>query len=434
MSIASLRQRYLSGDTDPVAELEAALARSNANAGHNTYLAQDADWSRNEARALRREDIATQPLWGVPVSLKDCFDLTGFPTSCGSSFYRTHNGVASADSYIAQRLRSAGAVITGKTHLHQLAYGITGENADFGDCTQPNAPARLTGGSSSGAAASVQEGSALAAIGTDTGGSVRVPAALCGLAGFRSSITLNTANDAELWRGGHHLAPTFDTLGFLYSDLADGPLLAHALLQLPPAPPPDLASLRIGLPDAAFLYDCEPEVQNTYFAAQERFKQQKMQLTTFDFALWNDAFSILAPVQASEAAALHTGHFPHFEQAIADRLAWGASISAAELATHRLHLAAFRAATNALFQRFDYLLLPCAPMSALLAGADQTETRARILRYTAPVSLCGLPAVTLPGLSPTGTPSGGVQLVAPLNRDAQLLALSAATLTMTSPC
>jgi aspartyl-tRNA(Asn)/glutamyl-tRNA(Gln) amidotransferase subunit A len=433
MSIASLRARYLSGETDPVTELEAALARSNANARRNTYLAQDADWSRNEARALRRENLATQTLWGIPVSLKDCFDLTGFPTSCGSSFYRTRNGIATEDSHIAQRLRLAGAVITGKTHLHQLAYGITGENADFGDCTQPNEPARLTGGSSSGAAASVQEGSALAAIGTDTGGSVRVPAALCGLAGFRSSITLNTANNAFLWRGGHHLAPTFDTLGFLYSDLADGPLLAHALLQLPPAPPPDLASLRIGLPDAAFLHDCEPEVQNNYFAAQERFKRQKMRLATFSSALWSDALSILAPVQASEAAALHTGHFHHFEPAIAERLAWGASISAAELATHWQSLATFRAATTALFQQFDYLLLPCAPMSALLTGADHTETRARILRYTAPVSLCGLPTVTLPGLSPSGDPSGGLQLVAPLNHDAQLLALSAANLTMHSP-
>jgi aspartyl-tRNA(Asn)/glutamyl-tRNA(Gln) amidotransferase subunit A len=84
---------------------------------------------------------------------------------------------------VAARLRAAGAVIVGKTHLHQLAYGITGENKDFGDCVQPRNAEWLTGGSSSGAAASVQEGSAMAAIGTDTGGSVRVPAALCGLAG-----------------------------------------------------------------------------------------------------------------------------------------------------------------------------------------------------------------------------------------------------------
>jgi aspartyl-tRNA(Asn)/glutamyl-tRNA(Gln) amidotransferase subunit A len=425
MSIASLRQRYLSGDTDPLTELEAALAHSNANSGHNTYLAQDAEWSRNEARALRHEDIAQQPLWGIPISLKDCFDLTGFATSCGSSFYRTHNGIASADSYIAQRLRSAGAIITGKTHLHQLAYGITGENANFGDCVQPSAPTHLTGGSSSGAAASVQEGSALAAIGTDTGGSVRVPAALCGLAGFRSSINLNTANNNAFWRGGHHLAPTFDTLGFLYGDLADGPVLAQALFDIPIAPTPNLVNLRIGVPSADFFHDAEPDVLATLRSYRSTLAGLGATISTFDATLWAEAFSILAPIQASEAAAIHTGHFEDFEPSIADRLAWGASLTDAELVTHHRRLANFRAATSALFQQFDYLLVPCAPMSALIAGDDQTETRTRILRYTAPVSLCGLPAVTLPGISPIGVPAGGIQLIAPLNHDAQLLALSA---------
>jgi aspartyl-tRNA(Asn)/glutamyl-tRNA(Gln) amidotransferase subunit A len=423
--IASLRARYLSGATDPLTELEAALARSNANAGRNTYLVQDAEWSRNEARKLRREDLPSQPLWGIPISLKDCFDLTGFPTSCGSAFYREHNGIATQDSFIAQRLRSAGAIITGKTHLHQLAYGITGENAEFGDCTQPNAFAHLTGGSSSGAAASVQEGSALAAIGTDTGGSVRVPAALCGLAGFRSSIALNTADDAAFWHGGHHLAPTFDTLGFLYASLADGPTLAHALLNIPLAPASKIATLRIGVPSADFFHDTEPDVLATFNTWQSHLTSLGAAITPFDATIWSEAFGILAPIQAAEAAALHRGHFHHFEPTIADRLAWGASISADELTTQRQRLATFRAATTALWEQFDYLLLPCAPMSALLAGTDQTDTRTRILRYTAPVSLCGLPTVTLPGFSPSGQPAGGLQLLAPINHDAQLLALSA---------
>jgi len=417
--IAALRACYLDGSTTPLAELDAALARANSNAGHNVYLAQDAEWSRAEARALRREDLPQQPLWGIPVSLKDCFDLAGFATSCGSSFYKREHGIADADSAVAARLRAAGAVITGKTHLHQLAYGITGQNRDFGDCVQPRDPAQLTGGSSSGAAASVQEGSALAAIGTDTGGSVRVPAALCGLSGYRSSITLNTP---DLWRGGAHLAPSFDTLGWLYRDLADGPLLAHALLGLPLAPPPGLAALRIGLPDAAFLHDCEPDVQNAYFAVQEQLKQLSAQLTSFDSALWNGAIEIFAPIQASEAAALHRGHFQHFEPAIAERLAWGASIPAAELLALRQRLATFRQQTAQLFAHFDCLLLPCAPMSTLPAADDHSTTRLRILRYTAPISLCGLPVVTLRG--PSGY--GGLQLVANLNTDATLLALSAA--------
>jgi Asp-tRNA(Asn)/Glu-tRNA(Gln) amidotransferase A subunit family amidase len=419
-SIAEIRQRYLSGRTSPLAVLDAALDRANSNRSHNVYLAQDQEWSCNEAHRLRPEDIDTQPLWGIPVSLKDCFDLAGFATSCGSRFYRDHHGLATTDSTVAAKLRSAGAVITGKTHLHQLAYGITGENRDFGDCVQPRNAAHLTGGSSSGAAASVQEGSALAAIGTDTGGSIRVPAALCGLAGYRSSIALNTTH---VWQGGYHLASTFDTVGWLYRDLADGPLLGNALLDLPLATA-STDALRIGTPHSLFLQECAPDVLATLQLWQSRFQALGGSVANFDAGFWSEATSIYAPIVASEAAALHQGCFHHFEPAIAERLAWGASISSTELLGFRRQLADFRAATEALFRIFDYLLLPCAPTSSIAAGTDHAETRAHILRYTTPISLAGLPVVTLPMLR-AGCPAGGLQLVGPSGSDATLLALSA---------
>jgi Asp-tRNA(Asn)/Glu-tRNA(Gln) amidotransferase A subunit family amidase len=421
--IAALRPLYLSGAADPLTTLNTFLPHSSTNASHNTYLSQDPAWSRHEAASLKPADIATKPLYGIPVSLKDCFDLAGFPTSCGSSFYRDYNGIATLDSTIAARLRHAGAVITGKTHLHQLAYGITGENENYGDCLQPHHPSHLTGGSSSGAAASILEGSALAAIGTDTGGSIRVPAALCGLAGFRSSITRNTPPNDELWLGGAHLSPSFDTIGWLYRSLADGPTLGSALLNIPIAPTRNPANLRIGIPTASFLHDAEPTILASFDTLQAHLSSLGITLTTFDPTPWQDAFAILAPIQASEAAALHAGLFHHFEPAIAARLAWGASITPSELAAHHARLAAFRTSTYALFSHFDYLLLPAAPMVSLLAGADQTDTRTRILRYTAPISLAGLPTVTLPMLS-HGNPAGGFQLVAPLNADANLLTLS----------
>jgi aspartyl-tRNA(Asn)/glutamyl-tRNA(Gln) amidotransferase subunit A len=134
--------------------------------------------------------------------------------------------------------------------------------------------------------------------------------------------------------------------------------------------------------------------------------------------------SIYAPIQASEAAALHRGYFEHFEPAIAERLAWGASIAAAELSQLHQRLAEFRTATSALFEAFDYLLLPCAPMSSIVAGGDHSTTRSRILRYTTPISLAGLPVVTLPMLR-SGVPVGGLQLVGRMGSDAALLALSA---------
>jgi Asp-tRNA(Asn)/Glu-tRNA(Gln) amidotransferase A subunit family amidase len=420
-SIASVREMYRRGEVSPEVVLENALARANSNASHNVYLARDDEWSRNEMRRLRRDEIGVQPLWGVPVSLKDCFDLTSFATSCGSAFYRDHHGVAASDSWVAEKLRRAGAVITGKTHLHQLAYGITGENRDFGDCVQPRDPAMLTGGSSSGAAASVQEGSALAAIGTDTGGSIRVPAALCGVAGYRSSITLNTEHR---WRGGYHLAGSFDTLGWLYRDLRDGPVLGHALLDLPIAAAPAIDGLRIGAPDPSLLEDCEGDVLATLRSWGSRFQELDASVGSFDAPFWSEAMAIYAPIQSSEAAALHTRCFHHFEPVIAERLAWGASIPPQELAELHERLSKFRASTSALFESFDYLLFPCAPMASIAAGVDHAVTRPRILRYTTPISVAGLPVVVLP-MHRAGAPAGGIQLVGPMGSDAGLLALSA---------
>jgi aspartyl-tRNA(Asn)/glutamyl-tRNA(Gln) amidotransferase subunit A len=415
ISISALRQQYLRGEADPLEQLDLALARSNSNAGRNVYLEQDLDWSRREASKLRREEIAEKPLWGVPVSLKDCFELEGFRTSCGSRFYREEHGVAARDSAVAERLRAAGAVIVGKTHLHQLAYGITGENKDFGDCVQPRNAAWLTGGSSSGAAASVQEGSAMAAIGTDTGGSVRVPAALCGLAGYRSSIT----RQGGLWRGGAHLAGSFDTVGWLYRDLADGPMLARVLFAFPEVVAPSLAGLRVGVPSAEFLHDCEADVLETLRVRREAFEASGATVSEFDAKWWAPVFGFFAPIQASEAAGLHRGYFAEFDPTIAARLADGEAIDWEMAADYHFQLARFRARMSGLFERFDYLLLPCAPMSALSAGADHSETRVKILRYTTPMSAAGLPVVTLPGTA------GGLQLVGRLGGDAKLLALSA---------
>ncbi len=419
--IAEVRQRYCRSEISPEQVIEDALVQAPSNASRNVYLSQNQEWSRNEVRKLRREQIDAQPLWGIPVSLKDCFDLADFATSCGSAFYRDHHGIATSDSWVAEKLRRAGAAIMGKTHMHQLAYGITGENRDFGDCLQPNNAAVLTGGSSSGAAASVQEGSALAAIGTDTGGSIRTPAALCGIAGYRSSLTMNTE---DRWRGGYHLAGSFDTLGWLYRDLRDGPLLGQALFDLPLATAHAIDGLRIGTADSTLIEDCDDDVLATLEAWQSRLQDLGAKISSFDARFWPEAMEIYAPIQASEAAALHKGYFDHFEPTIAERLAWGASIAPVELAQFHHRLNEFKASTYAFFERFDYLLFPCAPMSSILAGADHTATRARILRYTTPLSLAGLPVVALP-MHRNGAPGGGIQLIGPMGSDAALLALSA---------
>ena len=382
---------------------------------------RDEAWSRHEAERLLRnsEALERQLLYGIPVSLKDCFDLEGYVTTSGSKFLGSSRTPAALDSAVASRLRSAGAVITGKTHLHQLAYGITGENLDFGNCLQPANQKLLTGGSSSGAAASVQEGSAMAAIGTDTGGSIRMPASLCGLAGYRSSVTMGAANGLDLWRGGDHLAPSFDTLGWLYRDLADGPLLGAALFGLPQAAAPGTLGLRVGLAVGPLLHDCEAEVLTALEDWAAALERQGARITRFDTAMWLDAMEIYAPLQASEAAALHPEPRDGFEPVIAERLRWGASLPPEELARLRTRLNSFREKSEQRLDGFDVLLMPCCPVAELRAGEDQSGSRLRILRYTTPVSLLGRPAVTLPG-------RGGPQLIGRLGADAELLAISAA--------
>src|SRR3984957_16547948 len=270
-SVQDLREQLAAGSVSPRSVAEQALARANSNASHNVYISLDADRVSSDAAELP-DRFASNPkplLYGLPISLKDCFDLKGFPTSCGSRYYAALNGIAAADSAVAMRLCSQGAVIVGKGHLHQLAYGITGENPDYGDCVQPRDPSRLTGGSSSGAAASVQEGSAVAAIGTDTGGSIRVPAALCGLAGYRAS--LDVAHAQGLWQGSVHLAQSFDTLGWIFRDLRDAPVLAEALFGMQ-VPEWTGQRVRIASVHAEFMRDCENGVRDVFRNWQDRLR------------------------------------------------------------------------------------------------------------------------------------------------------------------
>src|SRR5580700_9845434 len=285
--LQQLAEQLARGDITPRAAAEATLARANSNASRNVYIALDAEKVREQADTLPQRFAQTPkpPLYGVPISIKDCFDVAGFPTTLGSRFYAERNGTAREDSAVVARLRQQGAIIIGKTHMHPLAYGITGENPDYGDCVQPKNAQRLTGGSSSGAAASVQEQSALAAIGTDTGGSIRVPAALCGLAGYRASVEL--AQRSGLWRGGVHLAPTFDTLGWLFEDLRDAPLLAEALFALRALPETE-PRFRIGCVSDEFSYGCDAQVLAGFAEWKRKISESAASIIPADTGYWEE--------------------------------------------------------------------------------------------------------------------------------------------------
>ena len=425
--LAFLTNALSTGKLTPSDVASKTIQTANSNASRNTYLYFNPDSLRLQAEALTRSRpvaSTSKSLFGIPISLKDCFDFRETPTTCGSQYYAHHHAVAIADSSIARNLKRSGALITGKTHLHPLAYGITGQNPDYRDCLQPRDPSLLTGGSSSGAAASVQENSALAAIGTDTGGSIRVPAALCGLVGYRASHNLTSSSGCfpDGWNGGAHLAPSFDTLGFLLRDPRDAAPIAESIFNIPHGSAK--ANPAIGFISEAFLFDCEPEVLSAFEHWKDYLAGLGGRLALFHPDFWKDSMEIFAPIQAHEASILHRGTYDHFEASIRDRLIWGASLTEHILEPLRSRWQQFIASMDALFSRFDFLVLPAAPVSRLSASADLSNARSIILRYTTPFSLARVPALSLPG-ELIGAPLGtGIQIAAAPAADPSLLAFA----------
>ena len=408
-SITETRRKLLSKEIDPKTLTEIAKTRCNLSPGRNTYIATSDENIDQQLDELSTIDHAR--LAGIPISVKDCFDVAGYATSSGSRFYQERSGIRTANSAVARQIRSAGGIITGKTHLNQLAYGLTGENRDFGNCLQPAHPAWLTGGSSSGAAASVLEGSAMCAIGTDTGGSIRFPASLCGLCGFRASLGVGS------WEGGQHLAQSFDTIGFLFRHLEDALLLGETIFELPrPKTAPRFQ--RIGIVEGNFVRDAEAEVITGVAGWSQILEQRGFSLENFAPIDWEEALEVFRPLQAAEAAKIHSGNFDKFEPEIGARLEWGTSLTQNELEVLRERRDLFVQRMQELFSGYDFLLLPTAPITRLENGQDHRPARDRVLRYTTPASVAGLPCLALPNRV------GGTQLVAAHGADRELLRIA----------
>jgi Asp-tRNA(Asn)/Glu-tRNA(Gln) amidotransferase A subunit family amidase len=206
-------------------------------------------------------------------------------------------------------------------------------------------------------------------------------------------------------------------MGWLFRDLMDAPLLA---VPFAPAKIADARPFaRFAYLDDGFLKDCEPEVADGFHGVVDELRALGLEGNAIDPEWWEPAVEIFAPLQASEAARLHAGSFEQFEITIRDRLKWGAGLSAGEVAKLRQRHAEFRARMDELFAENELIVLPCAPVARLEAGADHSQTRSRLLRYTAPFSLAGAPAIAVPCIK------GGVQIAAARERDEALLELAA---------
>lgn len=414
-SLRELSTALQSGELTPTQLTGIALDSARRSAVSRAFLMIDEAGAQAQAQTLEAAGPGG-PLWGLPVSVKDLFDVRGLPTTCGSPFYAGTRPVPQDDCPYVADWRAQGTVLVGKTNLNEFAYGITGENRWYGDVTQPGHPDRLTGGSSSGAAASVLMGAAAIGLGTDTGGSLRAPAALCGLVSYRATLG---SEDAA---GSFPLAHAFDTLGWLQRSLGD---LAWVARNLRPGIPSTALSRapRVGVVRGDWLAPAEPEV----LAGMERFvealKAGGASVDSVEGVGWERAVDCFVPIQAHEAHGTHarylTDHAGAYDPAILPRLELGRGISAGRYAELLAERDAFRRGFDPLFQRFDVLIAPASAMRVLKAGADHAGTRPRMIRLTAPASLGGLPVVTVPWLE-GGEPGLGFQCLGAAGSDGSL--------------
>ncbi|WP_432827734.1 amidase family protein [Dactylosporangium sp. CA-092794] len=345
------------------------------------------------------------PLDGLRVAVKDLFAVTGFAVGGGNPAWLAEALPAAEDAPAVARLRAAGAVVQGIAHTDELAYSLSGINAHYGTPPNPAAPGLVTGGSSSGPASAVASGHADVGLGTDTGGSIRVPASCCGLFGLRPT------HGAVPTEGVLPLAPSFDTVGWITRDART--LAAVGDVLLPPGPA--LAPRRLfclgGTSGAAATLG--------------------LPVTEVTLSTWDDPDPLLLAfrrVQAAEAwrgqGAWIEAHPRALAPDVEGRFRFGAQVSAGEEADARARIAAWRAELLELLGDDAWLALPAGgpghPRGLGPAGRD--DWRRDTLRCAVPASAYGLPSVAVP----TGaSPPAGLALVAPPGADRALLALVA---------
>ncbi len=343
------------------------------------------------------------PLGGVPFFAKDLFDFAGTPTLAGTTFLNDVRPTPKHDGGFARTLRAAGAVFVGKTQMHEAAYGITGENPHFGDCEHPQFPGRTTGGSSSGSAAVVAANIVPFALASDTGGSIRVPAAFCGLYGFRL-----TPGD-QLIRDAFPLAPTFDTAGWFTNTAGDMRAMLGTLVDLRiSAHVPRGLFLELGQLERDVATACRTAAGRIAPVADPAWRDEL--LRGFEPAL--EAYHTIVAVEAWQVHRSWAEKYKdRYDPAVWQRLNRVHTLTRTQTEDAQITLRKVRALWAKFFERFDFLVLPASPMAAPLRAECTAETRTRVLTLTAPASLGGCPTLTVPVPLTSGLTTG-LQIIA----------------------
>ena len=391
-----------------------------------------------QARALDAEIAAGRcrgPLHGVPVSLKDLIDQAGVPTTAASRVREGH--VAGSDAVVTARLREAGAVLIGKTNLHEFAFGTTSDDTAFGAVRNPHDPSRSPGGSSGGSAVGIVTGMSVASIGTDTGGSIRIPSAACGLVGLKPTWgEVPCVGVVPLCASLDHVGPMARSVAdawLLYLVLRGTPTAAR--WPLPAARP--LAGLRLGVPRGYFHEVLDDEVRARFAASLAWLRQARAQVVDVTIPDAAGTPPVYLHTSLPEAAAYHAESLAaapgRYTRNVRLRLEMGRFVLAEDYVRAQTARAVLRREVDAALEGCDALVLPTLPIPAPPVGAASVEVagtrqpvRAMMLRLTQLFNLTGHPAISLPmGETDGGLPCG-LQMVGRIGDTEGLLAVASA--------
>ncbi|MGP3943706.1 amidase [Streptomyces sp. 6N106] len=422
VGVAELAEWLRTGRVSPRALAETALGEASRwQPVINAFVTLDEQGALAAADQAARElaaGVDRGPLHGVPVAVKDVIDVRGLPTTAGSRHFAGH--IAQEDAESVRRLREAGAVILGKTNTHEFANGPTGDRSASGPTRNPHAPDRIAGGSSSGAAAAVATGTVPLALGTDTGGSTRIPAACCGVVGLRPT------QGAVSTSGVFPLAPPLDTVGPMARTAADCLLMWTAMTGGQPHTSAS-TSARIGWIPPNSVHPTAPAV--TRAARDFAGDLVTGEVPVPHLRELRAAYGI---IQGSEAYAVHAERLetaPELYSAeVRDRLRAGGEFQRREYDRALDLRKRVRSTVMNRLRSYDFLALPTIPLIAPpldrradRIGAEPIDVPTALLALTSPWSVLGLPAVSVPAGLVDGLPTA-LQLVGPPGSEQRLLA------------
>ena len=425
------------GQLSPLALVQSCLDRiESLNPALNTYLTVMADAALAAAKVAEQAVTAGDalgPLHGVPVALKDNCEVAGVRMTGGTPFLRGH--IAPADAEIVSRLRQAGAIILGKLNMHEWAIGGTTRNPHYGPCHNPWDPTRIPGGSSGGSGAAVAADLALITVGTDTGGSVRIPAALNGVCGLRP--TMGRISN----RGVIPVSWTFDTVGPLARRAED---IARVLQVLAGYDPHDLTSRdqptgnylaelndsvtgwRVGLLGGHFQTEPQPAVVTLVTQAARVFEELGTHVEEVELDGAEGTIERASKMLLADAAAFHQARLAEraegFGSDVRTRLQIGAQVSGSQYVLARQEQRRWQRQLKQTFERYDLLLAPtCGIPAPLIEESEGVQTTRLLTRFTYPFSLAQLPVLSVPCGFTQGPLPVGMQLIAPAWAEASIL-------------